>query len=128
MRGGISLWPVWFCCPGCVLPYHPAHPYPYPSPLAWEQSEKQKTLGCCNKPYSAVTKTLAFYQHFLAHESKAEYHRGCYEENDLHPSQTRYGYPRHMEYWVVLVKRWAERQVRFLFSPISLHLLLETKP
>lgn len=100
-----------------------------PSPLAWGLSEKQRILGCCDKAYSATTKTLVFYHHFLAHESKADYHRGCYQENNLHPSQAQYGYPGYREYWMMLVKRWAERQgVRFLFSPVCLHLWLEKNP
>jgi len=54
-----------------------------------EQSQEKSKAMILHKYCSATAKTLGCYQHCYGRRSKMQHHTGCYEENQLHPSQTQ---------------------------------------
>lgn len=42
----------------------------------------------CASTVSAIAKALVSYWHGFSHKSKTRHHTGCYEESQLHPSQS----------------------------------------
>lgn len=54
--------------------------------VEWEAETSSAQCKHC----SALTRTPVCYQHCFSHQSKTRHHTGCWEENELHPSQTQY--------------------------------------
>lgn len=77
-----------YCC------HHMAWNIP---PVSWDQLSWLCTfpISCLGVEWeteksSALTRTPVRYRHCFSHQPKTRHHTGCWEENELHPSQTHY--------------------------------------
>lgn len=79
MVGNISL--LWVSYLSCVSSQIPC--------LLVAEWEMEKAV-MQYKHWSAVAETLVCYQHLFGQKSKTQHYTGCYEESQLHASQTQY--------------------------------------
>lgn len=82
LMSGISFWPFWLSCPGCI-----------PSKFLVQSTfslagwhKKIKSFWLC-KHCSVTEGTLVYYHHYFYQKSKAQYFMAFYEESWFHLSQ-----------------------------------------